>query len=121
MEELNPGEYLCSLTRPRNIKFHRKMFCLFNFAFEHWDAPDNLKNFEVFRKNLTILAGFYTEAMGLNGEIILEAKSLKFSKMDEIEFENLFSKIIDTVLKYVLKNYTKDDLEQVIEEILRFT
>lgn len=121
-ERLKDGQvYRAKLTRPRNAKFHRKYFALLKFSFDHWPVADEgHKNFDVFRKNIAVLAGFYTQAMHLDGSIRLEAKSVNFGAMDEVEFEDLFDKSISVILKHVLTNYTKADLERVVLELLRF-
>jgi hypothetical protein len=41
------------------------------------------KNFDQFRKDLTILAGYYESTINLRGEVRLIAKSLNFSAMGQ--------------------------------------
>lgn len=119
--DLKKGYYTCKVTRQRNSKFHRKYMALLNHAFEHWDTPDgSCKNFDVFRKHIAVLAGFYEQAYDLQGNLQLVALSISFARMDEVGFEDLYSKSIDVILKHVLHNYTKADLEQVVLDILRF-
>lgn len=111
----------------RNPKFHRKMFVLFNLAFDAWE-PEDLeykgikvqKQFDQFRKDVTILAGFYNSAITLKGEVRLTAKSLSFKSMDEDEFEKVYNAVINVVLSRVLTKYTRDDLDHVVEQILGF-
>src|SRR5688500_12101092 len=76
------------LSRVRNVKFHRKFFALLHFAYEFWDPPvlpddpeqkwrkhvTPEKNFEQFRKDVTILAGYYQAYYRVNGEVRIEAK-----------------------------------------------
>jgi Protein of unknown function (DUF1367) len=120
-EKIPNGDCMVELTKPRNIKFHRKYMALLNFLFDHWEVEDDrYKNFEVFRKRLAILAGFCEEAYDIRGGIIVDAKSISFAEMDEVEFADLYDKTIDVGLKYVLNNYTRDDLERVCEEILHY-
>lgn len=117
----NHGVYEAKLTQPRDPVKHRRYFALLNFAFEHWQVDEeDFKNFDVFRHNIAVLAGFYTQCYDLRGNIILEPKSISFGSMDETEFEDLYDKTIDVILKHVLRNYTKTDLEQVVLDILRF-
>ena len=125
------------LTRVRNYQFHKKWFALLNHAFDMWEpleaAPrleavmavihtgkNPEKNFDRFRKDIIILCGMYDAHYRLNGEVRLEAKSVSFAKMDEDEFETLFTKTIDVICKHVLTNYTGDELRRVIDEILAF-
>ncbi|MCK5127679.1 MAG: DUF1367 family protein [candidate division Zixibacteria bacterium] len=116
--------------KERNYKFHRKWWALVKYAFDHWDVVEFQtpkwegltpeKSLDRFRKDLTILAGYYEATHRLNGEVRIEAKSISFGKMNAEEFEELYSNTIDVVLKHVLKNYDKDELERVVEQVLGF-
>lgn len=126
-ELLPNGEYKCVITKPRNLPFLKKFFALVNVAYEGWN-PDPVfhkgveikKNKDVFRKNLTVMAGFYDTVFNINGELRLEPKSISFANMDDEEFSRLYSKFIDVVLGKVLTNYTKDDLDEQVNKILGF-
>lgn len=116
--------------RQRNPLFHRKVFALFNFAFDLWDAPELEykgqpveKNFDRFRKDLTILAGFYEAVTNLRGEVRLEPKSLSFSNMDEAEFEEVFKAILNVTWTHILqaKGYESPErVETIVQHLLRF-
>lgn len=83
---------------PRNIKFHSKYFALLNTGFEHNDFT---QNFEFFRKQVQIVAGYYTLEKTITGEVIKESQSISFSKMDEEKFERLYNDVFDVILKIV--------------------
>jgi hypothetical protein len=116
------------VTKPRNYEFHKKWFALVQLAYESWEPkplePDKFKgvapekNFDQFRKDLTILAGYYTATYRLDGSTRIEAKSISFGSMNEYEFAELYSSTVDVILKRVLTTYTKEDLDRVIGEIL---
>lgn len=102
--------YRVTLREQRNPKFHRKMFALFNVAFDLWSehcTPVQYQgepvapNFDRFRKDLTILAGFYEPVFTIDGELRLEPKSLRFDSMDDFEFSQLYEVMIDTVIRKV--------------------
>ena len=78
------------------------------------------KNRERFRKDVLILAGHYEAVHSMKGEIRLEAKSMAFDRMDQDEFEQVYSDVADVLLTKVLKTYTRSDLDRVVDEILRF-
>ncbi len=121
IENQKNGDYKVKITGQRNSKFHRKYFELLNVAFDAWDVDYEIyKNFDVFRKNIAILSGFYTQAYDIKGNIVLEAKSISFSEMEEPEFQVLYTKTINVILKHVLHNYTKDDLDLVVNNVLSF-
>lgn len=115
------------VTKHNNVAFHRKIFALLGLAFDAWDSPaleyrgePVAKNIDQFREDLTILSGFYETAVRLDGSIRFSAKSWSFEKMDDEEKERLYNAIINTVLAKVLTNYTRDDLDEVIAQLLRF-
>ena len=96
--------------RVRNPAFHRKVFAFFKFCFEHWvehnSFRDELAQFESFRKQLTILAGYYYEVVDIaSGTLRVEAKSLSFGNMDQTEFEQCYSALVDAALEHVFRNY----------------
>lgn len=81
--------------RARNYKFLRKWFALLNVAFDNWEAPEMVdphtrqhyparkpeKNFERFRKDVTILAGYYHNVVRLDGTVRPTADSVSFGSM----------------------------------------
>lgn len=118
----------CSISKPRNYGFHRKFFALLQVAYDAWNAPDIEyngqpihKNFERFRHDVTILAGYYDASVNLKGEVRLDAKSISFAQMNQDEFEKLYSSVIDVILRKILTHYTRSDLDYQVEKILNFS
>lgn len=116
------------IKKENNYKFHKRIFALANFAYDAWEPAQREhrgqpieKHFDQFREDITILAGFYETRVRLNGEIRLIAKSWAFGSMPDEEKDALYSAIINVVLKRILTNYTRADLDDVIEKLLRFT
>lgn len=117
----------CNFTQPRNVKFHRKFFALLEVGFDAWEPPETeyrglptQKDPERFRKDCITAAGFYDVVSSLDGSVRLEAKSMSFASMDEEEFNRLYNAIANVILMKVLTNYTRDDLDRVVEQILMF-
>jgi hypothetical protein len=119
------------IKRPRNYKFHKKYFALLNYAFSIWEPEEPEfksklvnkyfgKNFDRFREDIICLAGYYDIVPTINGQVRPRAKSISFGRMDEDEFHELYSKTIDVILKHVLHNYTHEDIDRVVEEIIGF-
>ena len=126
------------LTRVRNGQFHRKWWALVNYAFDIWEPPVALamheledgqfdpdlaqptKSMERFRKDIIILCGFYEQHWRIDGTLRIEPQSISFAKMDEDEFETLYTKTIDVICKHVLTNYSGDELRRVMAEIEEF-
>jgi hypothetical protein len=118
----------CEVKRYNNPLFHRKLFALFNLGFEAWNPDEKMyqgeivaKEFNQFRSDITILAGFYDTSINFKGDVRLTAKSLNFSSMSQNEREKLFSAVIDVLLQRVLTKYNRDDIENVVNQIIGFT
>ena len=122
-------------TRHRNPRFHRKFMALVKLAFDLWEqysqpvtvetpqgpvVPE--RNFNEFRYWLTIKAGFYDTFAYPDGSVQVRARSIRFAKMSEEEFQTLFSRVIDVVLHDVLHGrMSRTALDQHINRILMFT
>lgn len=131
-DELGAGEFFTvKITRPRNGKFHRKFFAMLNYAFEHWEPGRSRKrlkfkgqpiekNFEAFREQVTILAGYYEQSFDLKGRMKLRAKSIAYDSMEDDEFEQLYAAVLDVLLKQVFVNHNREAVEEVIANLERF-
>jgi hypothetical protein len=123
------GEFFtCTIKRVRNIKFLRKYFALLKHAFDCWEPETThykgrevQKNKERFRKDIQILAGYYEATVNLKGDVRLESLSIAFESMKEEEFEKLYQAVITVVMEKVLTAYTRDDIDRVVDELLRFS
>ncbi len=111
----------------RNGPFHRKFFSMLDVGFDAWEPEEKeyrglpaQKNRVRFRKDCIIAAGFYEVTVDLNGDLKLNAKSIKFARMEQDEFEQVYSAVANVLLQRVLKNYTRDDLDQVVDQILGY-
>lgn len=112
----------------RNPKFHRKFFALLNIGFNEWE-PGELsnkygvveKNFEQFRKDITILAGYYEQHFRVDGSVRIEAKSISFANMDENEFNQLYSSVINVLLSRVFAStWNREQIDRVVDQIIGF-
>lgn len=113
----------CKYTLPRNYKFHRKFFALCKFAYDNWEPDETAakKSFERFRKDLMILAGYYTQTVSLiTSQIHLEAESIAFGNMSEAKFSQVYKAVKDVVWDQIFKfknNYTQADYDRVINQL----
>jgi len=128
MEKLKGNSvYKCLITAPRNYKFHKKLFSLFNLAYQQYE-PESLthegvivkKEFDNFRKGIVIQAGYFDAVYRLDGGVELKAKSLKFAEMSPETVEKVYSACVDVVIEKVLTNYTRDDIDTVMYQILGY-
>lgn len=115
MQSLKTAElHTVEIKQTRNPAFHRKMFAFFNFCYEHFDGAKIMEHgtpeaqFDRFRKDLTILAGYYEQTVRLNGEIRTEAKSLAVGNMDPDEFKKCYTALINAASKNIFNNNITD-------------
>ncbi|ALK97007.1 hypothetical protein AB595_21740 [Massilia sp. WF1] len=116
-----------TVKQQRNPRFHKKYFALLNLAFDAWEPAEATykgqvvsKNFDQFRNDIVCLAGFGEVAINLRGETRVTAKSISFANMAQDEFDNLYNATVNVILKHVLTNYTRDDLDDVIDRLTGF-
>lgn len=126
-----PGELIeASMVFPRNYRYHKKFMALLRLGFEHWEPGRKhkqykgmpvAKNFDHFRKEVTILAGFYEQTFDLEGNMKLEAKSISFASMEDDEFEAVYSAVLNVLLDKVFTRYAgRAEVDAVIDQIMRF-
>jgi hypothetical protein len=112
----------------RHPIFHRKYFALLNIGFENWEpgeinskygVPE--KNFTRFREDIAIMCGYFDLVIRLDGTSRPEAKSISFANMDQAEFEDLYSKTIDVLIKNVYgSSLDADGLNEIVNKYLQF-
>jgi hypothetical protein len=116
-----------NVSQMRNYEHHKKFFAMLGLGFDAWEPPQLehnglpvQKNFDRFRKDCVIAAGFYEPVCNLRGEVRAEAKSISFANMSQDEFDEVYSKVADVILQRVLTKYTRDDLDRVVQEMMSF-
>jgi hypothetical protein len=103
--------------RPRNLKFHRKFFALIDYVFSN---QDRYANKEDLRVELELKAGSYREHVTTKGKLVYVPKSIAFDKMDDVEFEQLYNRVIDVVLKHFVRGDTKENIDEQVNNILGY-
>jgi len=98
--------------RPRNIAFHRKIFALFNIGHENTSLE---LPFEVYRKIMTMRSGYFT-AYETDKGTHYEADSISFAAMDQDTFDELYSRVLDVIIKDI--GATSEDIERAIIEFM---
>ena len=102
----NDGGYEVEIKQTRNPQFHGKMFVFFNFCFQYWCADihayeylDEIEQFESFRKQLTIMAGFKVVTYPIGGgELLIEAESLSYGNMEPDRFQSCYNANINAAM-----------------------
>lgn len=115
----------------RNAQFHRKFFSLLKVAYDLWEdtlpaqqyhGRDVLPDFDRFRRDVIIMAGFFRPVWNARGELRVEAESIAFSSMTEERFEKLYSATINVILQKILPNrgLTEQGLREWAERVLEY-
>jgi hypothetical protein len=99
-------DYEADLKLPRNVGFHRKFFALLNVGFENTSLQ---LPFDTYRKFLLIKAGYF-KAFQTDVGVLYEAESISFSNKNQAEFKEIYSRVLDEVIKDV--GCTKDEIER---------
>lgn len=97
--------------KPRNYKFHKKFFALLNLVYDNQERYNNIDHL---RHDLIIEAGFYEIRYNMQGVEVYVPKSISFAKMDELEFNELYTRCIDVIVKYF--NFNKQEIKDNVEQ-----
>ena len=95
LKKIKAGDEVeCEIKRPRNLKFHKKLFSLLNLVYSNQELYKDINDL---RKDLTIAAGYFTERFDFNGTCIIEAQSISFSNMSQDTFDEYYQKILTAI------------------------
>lgn len=120
----NGEQYEIEIKLSRNPQFHRKVFAFFKFCFDHWSADktewqfqDEQAQFDTFRKNLTVLAGYFDKTYTIKGDVRIEPKSLAYGNMEQSEFERCYNSLINAAMKHIFKGCND---QQILDRLYAF-
>jgi hypothetical protein len=105
-------EYSCKIKQDRNYEFHKKFFALINMVYKNQEFYDNIDHL---RTVLTLKAGYYEPIITDKGTVYLP-KSISFAKMDNLEFADFYSKMVDVVIKFM--HITLEQYDDMITSFL---
>ena len=104
-------QVVVKISRPRNPEFHRKLFSLLSLVFEN---QERYQNFENFRHEIVMRAGFFEQHVHLTGKVSYVAKSLAFDKMDETEFADLYDRCCAVIQQYFWPEIEAAEIEEAV-------
>lgn len=114
LSKLKLGEvYEVEIKKKRNYEFHKKLFALINLVHQNQTKLEGI-TFEALRAYMTMKAGYYESYTTDKGTFTLP-KSISFASMDNIEFEQLYSSIVDVAI-----NLLDCDKEDLLNEVLNY-
>ena len=110
-KKLKDGEYEFKISLLRNPGLHRKFFSLINLTLHNQDTFDSLEDLRAF---LIMKAGHYKTVQTETGYMYIP-RSISFEKMDNSEFEQLYSDVLNQVLRFL-----KCDEKMVNDELINY-
>lgn len=118
------------ITNPRNYAFFCKWFALVKVAFGLWEetgikaeykGQEIRPQFDKFRRDVTILAGYCHPVLNVNGELRMEADSISFANMREETFEKLYSATLATIVHKIMRGRISEErLREMAERVEEF-
>jgi hypothetical protein len=106
----------CKALNQRNVAFHRKFFALIAVAYEnmpeHFDG--RFPNPDTLREELIKRAGYYVMYTDFRGNKQYKAKSISFDSMGQKKFEEVYSDVLDVVIKWLIPDLDRELLEHEI-------
>lgn len=109
-------------------QLRRRWFKLLKFAYDYYEPaplPNGivpLPNFKRFRKELTIMAGYYTQKYTPEGSVFVDAQSTAIGEMSAEDFADLYRKTNQLLIDRVLaaRGFTQETVDRAVESLLRF-
>ena len=112
----NGAELRIEITRPRNIRHHRKFYALVNLVFQN---QESYKTVDHLVAALKAAVNHCDVIQGADDStLILAPKSISFGSMDQTAFDEFYDRCIDVIAKSFLSGVDEDDLRREVEEFL---
>lgn len=107
--------YKANIVKHRNLKNHRRWWALCSLIYQN---SDQFKSAEQVHDYLKILAGHCTQIVSKStGEVYLVADSISFGTLDELQFQDVFSRAVLAVSEHILPGISVDDVSHEIEKL----
>jgi len=105
------GEVMADIKSKRNPGNHKRFFAFVNQSF---DMQDEFDNTEIWRKYITMKAGFFDEVVTAKG-VQYWPKSISWDELDEIEFRDLFSRVTNAFIRYYGQGLNEIQINSILE------
>lgn len=108
MRKFKVGDvYRGDVVKPRNYRHHCLIMSLLTLTYEN---QERFTNFEIFRKAVAYAAGHVIEYPSIDGELIREADSISYDRLDEVDFTRVAGAMM-TVCAHILGDMGIHELE----------
>lgn len=119
LKKMRPGDsMILSCKQPRNIKHHRKLFSLVRAVVENSEVYET----EEMALDAIKLAAGHVDWIPhpQTGELVPRPKSISFEAMDQVIFDEFYENAIRGVLRWIVPQMTRMDLDQAVEMVARY-
>lgn len=112
LNSIGQGELVrVKLTKPRNLKHHRKFFSMLQLVFQNQERFPTMDHLLTAVK---IEAGLYEDApIDVNGRLVYIPKSISFARMDQSAFDKFYLDAIAACCR-LLPHLNAEDIEQEV-------
>ena len=108
----------CKITKPRNLKHHKKYWAMVNMIFENF--PHQLeplfKTANDLHHEFKLQCGMFDTHTTLGGKETIKVRSIKFEAMDQTAFEEYYEQCLHVVAKYIMPGITAEEIRNQILE-----
>jgi len=100
--------------KTRNIKHHNKFFGMLNKVALNIpeSMPKQYENPEHLLDEIKFQVGHVEIHVTLGGKVEHKPKSIDFARMDQVAFEKFYNRAVDVILKYFLKDLSKEEFDE---------
>lgn len=115
-DELPVGRTMrADIVVPRNRKRSNQFFALLRIVY---DAQDYFETFENMRSQVLIGCGFFVMNKRFDGSQYPVADSMRFDKMDDVQFNGFFDAFVRMCDKRILPGVGEQAIRDLFEEVL---
>lgn len=123
------GAFRVLIRQQVNNGFRRKGFALMRYLHQQWEPEEHTadgvpvqRDFDAFRRNLVIQAGYFTQVFRPDGSFTLEAQSLNFEAMDNVKFAEVYGRLIDVGIRLIggCGGMSPQEVDIAVDRVLHF-
>lgn len=106
--------------KSRNVRHHRKFFAMLEMVKQNMPEtmPEQYQDTTLLLDEIKFQLGYFEMYHTLGGRDFYKVKSISFGKMDQVKFDEFYNRAVDVMLKYFLKDITKEQFDKEVIEFL---
>ena len=113
LQRLSDKPLRATLSQPRNIQHHRKLFALLKLIL---DNQERYKSTDELLAAVKVHLGYCDAVFMKDGTEIRIPKSISFTSMDQAEFSGFYERVLDCVCETIIPGLKRDDLKKELTE-----